>query len=51
MFAAGFSTRAISKDLDISMRTVETHKYRIMKKLNLDSSVDLIKFAIYEDII
>ena len=36
----------ISEKLDISIRTVETHKNHIMKKLELKSTVDLIKFAI-----
>lgn len=35
----------------ISVRTVESHKNHIMQKLNLKSSVDMIKFAIKNNII
>ena len=46
LYAAGHINREISEKLDISIRTVETHKNHIMKKLELKSTVDLIKFAI-----
>ncbi|MBU2553075.1 MAG: LuxR C-terminal-related transcriptional regulator, partial [Bacteroidetes bacterium] len=32
-------------------RTVETHKTNIMKKINLKTTVDLVKFAIKNNII
>ncbi|BBE16498.1 DNA-binding response regulator, LuxR family [Aquipluma nitroreducens] len=35
----------------ISVRTVESHKNHIMQKLNLKSTVDLVKFAIKNNII
>lgn len=35
----------------ISVRTVESHKNHIMQKLNLKSTVDMIKFAIKNNII
>ncbi len=41
----------IAKKLNISIRTVETHKTSIMLKLNLSSVVDLVKFAIKNKII
>ncbi|MBO7439826.1 MAG: response regulator transcription factor, partial [Bacteroidales bacterium] len=41
----------IADKLFISVRTVETHKNHIMQKLNLKSSVDLMKFAIRNNII
>jgi DNA-binding NarL/FixJ family response regulator len=46
LFAEGFINKEISDRLDISIRTVETHKNHIMKKLELKSTVELIKFAI-----
>lgn len=46
LFAEGFINKEISDQLDISIRTVETHKNHIMKKLELKSTVELIKFAI-----
>jgi two-component system response regulator NreC len=51
LFAEGFVNREISEQLDISIRTVETHKNHIMKKLELKSTVELIKFAIRNKIV
>lgn len=51
LFAEGFINREISDQLDISIRTVETHKNHIMKKLELKSTVELIKFAIRNKIV
>lgn len=42
----GYSNKEISDKLFISVRTVESHKNHIMQKLNLKSSVDMIKYAI-----
>ena len=41
----------IADTLHISIRTVETHKTHIMHKLNLKTQVDLIKYAIRNNII
>lgn len=46
LFAEGFSNQEISEKLNISVRTVETHKNNIMQKFNFKSTVDLVKFAI-----
>lgn len=51
LFAEGHSNTDISEKLFISIRTVESHKNHIMQKLNLKSTVDLIKFAIRHKII
>lgn len=42
----GTSNKDIAKDLSISVRTVETHRYNIMKKTDTNSIIELIKFAI-----
>lgn len=47
----GMNNPSIAKKLNISIRTVETHKTSIMRKLNLNSTVDLVKFAIKHNII
>ena len=36
----------IAKVLDISIRTVETHRKNISQKVNVRSSIGLVKFAI-----
>lgn len=46
LFADGFSNLEISEKLNISVRTVETHKNNIMQKYNFRSTVDMVKFAI-----
>mgnify|MGYP002639652511 CR=1 FL=1 len=47
----GMSNQHIADQLFISIRTVETHKTSIMRKLDLNSTVDLVKFAIKNKII
>jgi DNA-binding CsgD family transcriptional regulator len=37
--------------LGISVKTVETHRARIMRKLGLSSIVKLVRFAVREHII
>lgn len=51
LFAEGISNRSIADKLFISVRTVETHKNNIMKKIGLKTTVDLVKFAIKNNII
>lgn len=51
LFAEGMSNRSIADKLFISVRTVETHKNNIMKKINIKTTVDLVKFAIKNNII
>jgi DNA-binding NarL/FixJ family response regulator len=51
LFAEGFSTKLIASRLDISPRTVEFHKYQLMDSLKLQSSAELIHFAIKNGII
>jgi DNA-binding NarL/FixJ family response regulator len=46
LYADGFSNQEISEKLNISVRTVETHKNNIMQKYNFRSTVDMVKFAI-----
>jgi len=45
------SNQEIADRFFISVRTVESHKNHIMQKLNLKSTVDMVKFAIKNNII
>ena len=42
------STRDIAGHLRVSVKTIETHRRQIMKKLDLHSIADLTKYAIRE---
>lgn len=44
--AEGQTSQNIADQLNLSTRTIENHRYRIMKKLNLDTVSDLIKLAL-----
>ena len=51
MIAEGKTTKEIAAILNISVKTVETHRQRAMNKLNIDSIAGLTKFAIREGLI
>jgi DNA-binding NarL/FixJ family response regulator len=40
----GMSSREIAMQLDISLKTVEVHRYNILKKLNLRNTAALVNF-------
>jgi DNA-binding NarL/FixJ family response regulator len=46
LFAEGCNNKEIGDKLNISIRTVESHKNHIARKLGLKSTVDMIKLAI-----
>ena len=43
--ARGLANLEIARELCISRKTVETHKYRLQKKLGLHNANDLLRFA------
>lgn len=49
--ASGESNREVAKQLKISVRTVETHRSRIMSKLNARSFADLVRFALVNKVV
>jgi DNA-binding NarL/FixJ family response regulator len=51
LWGNSFNNKEIADKLFISVRTVESHKNHIMQKLNLKTTVDLVKFAIKNNII
>jgi DNA-binding NarL/FixJ family response regulator len=50
LIAEGKSTKNIASILNVSVKTVETHRQRIMEKLDIYSIAELTKFAIREGI-
>lgn len=51
LLAEGSTTRDISEQLFVSVKTVGTHKQNILKKLKLKSTVDIVKYALKKGII
>jgi DNA-binding NarL/FixJ family response regulator len=48
LLAEGWSTKKIASHLHVSVKTVETHRRRIMAKLKVHSIAELTKYAIRE---
>lgn len=44
----GYSNKEIAERLDVSVKSIETYKTRIMEKLGFRSRVQLIQFAIHQ---
>ncbi|MBX7222276.1 MAG: response regulator transcription factor [Blastocatellia bacterium] len=51
LLAEGKSNKEIADLLDISVKTIETHRGRILTKLNLHSMSDLVRYAIRNQLI
>jgi len=51
MLTDGMSAKEIARELAISPRTVESHKYQIMDSLGAQSSTELIRLAIRHGIV
>jgi DNA-binding NarL/FixJ family response regulator len=46
LIGKGMGTRQIAKELDLSIKTVETYREHIKEKLNLENSSKLLQYAI-----
>jgi DNA-binding NarL/FixJ family response regulator len=46
LLAEGKSAKEIGSMLNVSARTVEFHKYRVMEKLNIKTSAELVQYAV-----
>jgi DNA-binding NarL/FixJ family response regulator len=51
LFSEGMNNKEIGEKLGISIRTVESHKNHIVRKLGLKSTVEMVKVAIRNKII
>jgi DNA-binding NarL/FixJ family response regulator len=50
-FAEGHTTGQIARDLHLSVKTVETYRARLLDKLGLQTTADLIRFALRHGVI
>lgn len=48
LVAEGLTTKAIAYDLDVSVKTIETHRQNVMEKLDIHSVAELTKYAVRE---
>ena len=51
MVIDGKQNKQISESLDISIRTIETHRFNIMKKLGVNNAVDMVNKTIKENLV
>jgi two-component system response regulator NreC len=51
LYAESYTNQEIADKLFVSIRTVESHKNNIMRKINLKTTVDMVKFAIRNNLI
>lgn len=51
LLAEGRTNKEVATNLNISLYTVETHRRRILQKLNLHSSAELVLYAVRKGII
>ena len=51
LLVCGKTTLELAKELCISPKTVETHRQRIFRKLNVHSAVQLLRFAVANDLL
>ena len=46
MIAEGHSVSEIAERLTLSVKTISTHKARLMQKMNLANTADIVRYAI-----
>jgi DNA-binding NarL/FixJ family response regulator len=51
MLAEGNSVRQIAEILKLSVKTVEAHKFNLMRKLNIHNKAQLVTYAIQKKIV
>ncbi|HEY2745042.1 MAG TPA: response regulator transcription factor [Polyangia bacterium] len=51
LLVGGSTSTEIAAELCISIKTVETHRQRIFRKLNVHSALQLVRFAVLNDLL
>ncbi len=49
--AMGLSNREIAENYNLSIKTVDTYRYRLLRKLNLKNNAELTRFAMRNGIV
>jgi DNA-binding NarL/FixJ family response regulator len=49
--AQGLGNKQVGTTLGISVKTVESHRRNIMRKLGLKSSADLVRYAVRDGLV
>lgn len=49
--ATGKSNKHIARDMKLSVRTIETHRLNIKRKLGIEGQADLIRFALEQTVV
>ena len=51
MLAAGKTVSTIGEELSLSVKTVSTHRARILKKMNMRTNADLMRYAVQHGLV
>ena len=51
MIAEGKTNRKVAETLDVAVKTIDTHRTRLMRKLNIHDQTSLVKYAIRKGIV
>lgn len=51
MIVRGRSVSEIASDLLLSVKTVSTHKTRILEKMEMDNAADLVRYAMHHELV
>jgi len=48
LIAWGYSNKEIATRLNLSVKTIESHKANAMKKLGMSSRIDIVRYAVVQ---
>ena len=48
LISLGYSNKEIAARLSLSVKTIEVHKANAMRKLNITSRIDLVRYAVFQ---
>jgi DNA-binding NarL/FixJ family response regulator len=51
MIINGTQNKEIAESLGKSVRTIETHRFNIMKKLEVNNAIDMVNKAVSENLV